>query len=268
MTTRIERLIKEKIGQDELYKLLKDKKLTIRVVSKRGERIAKKLPIVLKKDEIDRFFSVIRNIEHICMFRLMSDCGLRISEACFMRLESLNLANRELKVVQGKGKKDRMIPIPSSSDLNRYLPIIMGARAEGFLFFHCSSRGEYQPYKPRMVEVWCKRYAQMAKLNSAVHPHTLRHSYASYLAEKGIPLDTIRDNLGHSSLACTNIYLHTQTEHRRKLVDGVEFGKTEIKREETVITQNQNVEVTLERKREYTEKIKFTVKKSYNEETK
>src|SRR3989338_849327 len=243
MATKIEKMVMERCSDPELQALLEKKNLTIRVAKKKGIRTPYKLPLVLKKEQIDKFFSVINNSMYLCIFRLMSDCGLRISEVCDLKVQDVSLANRELKVVQGKGSKDRMVPIPASSELLNLLPVFLSS-SDSHVFFHTNQHnGIIKPYKPRIIEAFCKKYALLAGLPKEVHPHTFRHIYASYLAESSVNLEAIRDNLGHATLASTNVYLHTQTENRKKLVDQVDFSHPDS------LTESNTTEITLERKR-------------------
>ena len=217
-----EYLEKQKFSKEQIQLLLENEEYNLRVVKKRGQVNRRKLPLVLKKEDVDKYIDCITYNLHKTMFRIMADCGLRVSEVCNLKIEDINLEQREIKVVEGKGMKDRLVPIPSTSQLNTLLPVIIGLRTSGYLFCHFY-KGIERPYHTRSIEDYTSNYAIKAGLDPMIHPHTFRHSYASYLAENDVSLEVIRDNLGHASLLSTNIYLHTQTRYRKSAVDKIQF---------------------------------------------
>jgi len=179
----------------------------------------------LKKNEIEKLMNFINDIKDRCAFRFMSDCGLRVSEVCNLKIEDVNLEEREILVVCGKRKKDRTVPIPATSELLKLIPTVRNRRREGWLFLSNYSSGGIpdRSINARTLQISIKKYIKKAGLPEWISCHTLRHSYASYLAENRIGLEIIRDNLGHESLSTTSIYLHTQTVIRKEQVDSVKF---------------------------------------------
>ncbi len=185
------------------------------------QRIGRKIPRVLKKSEIDALMSVIDKPRDRCALKLMTDCGFRLSEVVYLRIEDIDLSERQILVKQSKGNKDRLVPIPRSSELLVLIPTVRNRRKEGYFLHKSSNKGE-KPFSTRAIQRQVMVYSKLAGLEG-VHAHTLRHSYASYCAENNVPLEVIRDNLGHSNLATTSIYLHTQTASRREKMDYVQF---------------------------------------------
>jgi len=144
--------------------------------------------------------------------------GLRVAELCALRVEHLDFARRTLFVREGKGKKDRCLPIP------RYLvgPLRgwVGARQEGFVF--PSPRGGR--LTTRAVQKLVKRLAMKADLRAADEPrrctpHKLRHAFATRMLERGADIITVRDALGHASVATTQIYCHSTPERLRSAME-------------------------------------------------
>jgi integrase/recombinase XerD len=139
--------------------------------------------------------------------------GLRVSEIAKMRVEHVDLAQRQVLVAQGKGAKDRYVPIPE-----RLAPVLAAAiagRTSGFLL--ASAAG--QRVGIRTLQLRINRLGQLAGVNRRVKAHTLRHSYATALLSKGATLPEIQQLLGHNSLATTQVYLHCDTSRLKGAVD-------------------------------------------------
>jgi site-specific recombinase XerD len=143
-----------------------------------------------------------------CLFYL----GLRNSELQKLRIGDIDLINRNVKVVSGKGEKDRYIVIPNQK-LIEDLKSWIGDRREGPLFY----------ISDRHIRRIVKHYAIKANIRrpQEVHPHTLRHSYATYMQNKGLPLNAIQKMLGHENIETTTIYAHLGIEKIRKMVENV-----------------------------------------------
>ena len=135
-----------------------------------------------------------------CMYYL----GLRNSEVRTLQIDDIDIINSTVKVVQGKGKKDRYVPVPEgfSKELKTH---IKGRR--GFLF---EGRGSEGTISDRHIRRIVKGYAETAKVRKfeEIHPHTLRHSYATHLQNNGVPLNVIQGMLGHERIETTTIYTH------------------------------------------------------------
>lgn len=143
----------------------------------------------------------------------MALCGLRVSELCKLRVEHLDLADRSLLVFQGKGKKDRYLPIPSS--LAAELRAWVGDRRDGPVFG--SPRGGH--YTTRAVQKMIERARERAGISKRCTPHTLRHTYATSLLRSGANILEIKALMGHANIATTEIYTHLDTDQYRGAVD-------------------------------------------------
>ena len=151
------------------------------------------------------------------LLELIYGAGLRVSEARDLDVVHLNLGARELRVV-GKGSKERvvLIGVPARDALSLYLrdvrPSLATDDSDGALFLNRFGGRLSQ----RSIQQKVRSYAAQAGLGGWVHPHTLRHSYATHMLEGGADLRVVQELLGHASPATTQIYTHvTGAEARR-----------------------------------------------------
>lgn len=168
----------------------------------------RKLPKILSEQEILKMFELTYNPQHKLQLKLLYYCGLRISEMLAIRKQDLNFREGVLKVVQGKGGKDRLVPIPKPllADLKAYAD---GRLETDQLFWT----------KARNTQAMISRLGK--KLGKPVHAHMLRHSYATHVLEKTNNLELVRDLLGHSNIQTTQIYTHLTTEAKKAGINEV-----------------------------------------------
>jgi integrase/recombinase XerD len=186
----------------------------------KSEIMARRLPLFLKDREPEAILRATRRERDRILLLAGLYCGLRVSELCRLDVADLDFGRRILFVRQGKGKKDRMVPIPRK--LLGPLRAWVNARNSGPVF--PSSHGGC--LTPRAVQLLVKRLAAAAGLPQAAQlryatPHKLRHAYATRLLESGATIYEVRDLLGHSSIATTETYLHTTPERLSKAVDRI-----------------------------------------------
>jgi site-specific recombinase XerD len=167
----------------------------------------KTLPTVLAPDEVTRLFEAAPNDRDRTLLRTAYALGLRISELVALRLDDIDAARGLVVVRQGKGAKDRLVPLSPRllqelrAYWGRYRPrpwLFAGARPGS----HLSVGG---------VQRLVRRVAGRAGLSKPLSLHTLRHSYATHLLEAGCDLLTIQRLLGHKDLKTTSRYLHVST---------------------------------------------------------
>ncbi len=170
-------------------------------------RKEKKLPVVLSVDEIAAFFGVIKNLKHWTIFTLMYGTGLRISEALNLQIDDIDSKRMVVRVRQGKGKKDRYVPLCLTllASLREYWKVYRPAN----WLFEGKVRG--QPLSRSSITRSCQRLRKKAGIKKPVTPHTMRHCFATHLLEAGTDLRTIQLLLGHSNLSSTGVYLHVAT---------------------------------------------------------
>lgn len=157
----------------------------------------------LKHGQVSRLLRSIDDSRDRLVVRLIYATGVRVSELCAMRVEEIDLDDGVIRVV-GKGNKERIVFLDDATAdaLGEYI----GARASGPLFPGYGGK----PISTRTVQLLFKRYAP-----EGVTPHTIRHSYASELYRRSRNLRVVQENLGHTSIKTTEVYLHTDLEERR-----------------------------------------------------
>lgn len=172
----------------------------------------KTLPKVLDESEVQAIIGSIKNLKHRMAIALIYSAGLRISEAINLKTIDIDFERSVINVRQGKGKKDRQVPL--SITIERMAKHYMLAYHPNSFFFTGQSGGKYTAKSIQNVfSTACKD----ARIEKKVTVHTLRHSYATHLLEKGIDLRIIQEILGHSSSKTTEIYTHVS----RKLMSKV-----------------------------------------------
>lgn len=174
------------------------------------------LPEILTYDEIDRFLLVLEDLEDIIAGRIMLFAGLRVGEIAELRVKDIDPERCAVFVHQGKWGKDRWAPCDVST--------IQIARS------HAISHRIIQEEKLFSMSVrTIQRHMEDAYRRAAITwgatCHTLRHTCATWQLDKGIPLEVVRENLGHEDIATTQIYLHLNIRQRsRTYRDAVRFG--------------------------------------------
>ncbi len=138
------------------------------------------------------------------MIKLMYGAGLRVSELVNLRVNDLDLNNNFGFVRKGKGNKDRLFIVANSlkEELTNF---IKGNELNSDSYLFNSYNGHMSV---RSVQEIIKRATKLAKIDKEVHPHTLRHSYATHLIENGYDVASVQSLLGHNSMETTMVYLH------------------------------------------------------------
>jgi integrase/recombinase XerD len=169
----------------------------------------KKLPTVLGQDEVHDLIQYVTHPKHRAVLLTLYAAGLRLSEATNLKLPDIDSARMHFKINGGKGGKDRYVPISPRllEELRTYWKI---DRPSNYLF---PGKTADVPLSSATIQKTCKMAAAQARINKAVSPHTLRHSFATGLLEAGVDLIAIRKLLGHSSFKTTMIYLHCRKQH-------------------------------------------------------
>jgi site-specific recombinase XerD len=170
-------------------------------------RQERKLPVVLSRKELDRFFNAVDNLKHRTVLMTMYAAGLRISEALALRVGDVDGNRMTIFVRQGKGKKDRYTILSPTllSHLREYWKI---SRPSRWLF---PGGTPDRPLSPCAIQRASGRARLKARINKPVKTHTMRHCFATHLLEAGTDLRTIQLLLGHADLATTAVYLHVAT---------------------------------------------------------
>ena len=169
-----------------------------------------KLPVVLSKEEVWRLLNSCTLLKHKILIGLLYGCGLRCMEVRNIRLCDLDFDRLQLKVVQGKGSKDRYVPL--STHLVRGLKAYIASENPSIYLFNGKPNGREggdfdSRYSQRGVQFVIKQASKRAGIIKEVCVHTLRHTFATHLLEDGLDLITIKNLLGHQAIETTLIYL-------------------------------------------------------------
>jgi integrase/recombinase XerD len=181
------------------------------------------LPEFLTPAEVDRLKDSIdlskpEGHRNRAIIEVLFSCGLRVSELCNLRFSDLFLEDGYIHV-RGKGQKDRLVPIASSTidELRRWFQTrqhISARPGEEDYVFISPHRGRHLSRVTIFHNI--KEYALMAGIQKEISPHTFRHSFATHLLERGANLRGVQALLGHESIATTEIYLHLDRQHLRE----------------------------------------------------
>ncbi len=171
----------------------------------------KKIPVVLSRQEVWRMLSCAPLLKHRVLIGLLYGCGLRCMEVRNIRLEDLDFDRKTLHVVQGKGGKDRLVPL--SVHLIRGLQTYIAAEhPQDYLFGgkpDGGGGGDFDSrYSQKGVQWAVKETAKRAGILKTVSVHTLRHTFATHLLEDGMDILTLQRLLGHENIETTMEYLH------------------------------------------------------------
>lgn len=184
-------------------------------------RKRRKLPGTLEADQLGAFLRADTGdpLQHrdVAMAELFYSSGLRLAELRAVNLHDID-GQQSLITVTGKGKKMRTVPIGKAAlqAINAYLPYRQAEDDEPALFL--SSRGTR--ISERSIQSRIQLLARRNGLGRDVHPHMLRHSFASHLLESSGDLRAVQELLGHSDISTTQIYTHLDFQHLATVYDG------------------------------------------------
>ena len=189
----------------------------------------KTLPKVIGKEEMDRLLAIpyeqdiagkpkaiAIQIRDVGILELLYATGLRVSELVGLNIGDLNLEQRLVRAM-GKGSKEREVLMgnPAQESLRRYIgesrPLLMSPKGSEALFLNRFGGR----LSKRSVQQMVKRYSALS-IDAKVHPHMLRHSFATHMLDGGADLRIVQELLGHSSPATTQIYTHVSLAQSRK----------------------------------------------------
>lgn len=187
-------------------------------------KVARKIPDFLTLEEIDALIAQCDKndplgIRNFAMIELAYSCGLRVTELVEFPYSNIHWQEGWIRVI-GKGNKERFVPIGEEAlnAIQLYLGSIRNhqkaaAGHEGYLFLN--RRGK--KLSRNMFFILLKECAEKAGIQKQVHPHILRHSFATHLIENGADIRVVQEMLGHASITTTEIYLHTDVHFLREV---------------------------------------------------
>jgi site-specific recombinase XerD len=164
----------------------------------------KKLPVVFSMDEVKRVLDCVHRFQYRVCLNTIYACGLRLLEGTYLGVKDIDSDRKMLHVVQGKGNKDRYVPLPDHTlMLLRHLWVTH--RNPKWIF---PSRNGLNAFDESAVQKAFQGALRESGVNKIASVHTLRHSYATHLLEAGVDLRIIQVYLGHASPSTTAIYTH------------------------------------------------------------
>jgi integrase/recombinase XerC len=187
----------------------------------RAPKSPRHLPKALTPDEAARLVSIDGDgtlaVRDRAMFELAYSSGLRLSELATLDVARLDLAGGEVRVM-GKGSKERVVPVGAAARgaIVAWLPVRATlSPGDDALFVGCAGRR----LSPRAIELRLAGWARRQGLGRHVHPHMLRHSFASHVLQSSGDLRAVQEMLGHASIASTQVYTHLDFQYLAKAYD-------------------------------------------------
>ena len=192
-------------------------------------RDRRRLPTVLSREEVARLIDGAGTLFRRTLLMTLYATGMRRSELAGLKVSDIDSQRMILRVVEGKGGKDRDLPL-SPALLETLREYWRWGMPKTYLFpSRDPRRGPEQPISDKTVWIACNEAAHCAGIRQRVTPHTLRHSWATHLLEAGTDLRTIQVLLGHGDLETTAQYLHLSQRHLQTVtnpLDGLELSST------------------------------------------
>jgi integrase/recombinase XerC len=192
----------------------------------RPPKAAKRLPQVLSPDACTQLldgappaatddFLLARDR---AMVELFYSSGLRLSELAGLDLNDVNLQSGEAQVT-GKGRKTRIVPVGQQAlnALSAWLSLRAALARDNVPALFLNQRGTR--LTPRSIQLRLDRWARQAGLNQHVHPHLLRHAFATHVLQSSGDLRAVQEMLGHASISTTQVYTHLDWQHLAKVYD-------------------------------------------------
>lgn len=165
------------------------------------------MPEILSPEEVLRLVNSPTNIKHQAILAVLYSTGMRRDELLNLKLTAIDSSRMVIRIVHGKGNKSRdaLLAVKTLSLLREYYRIF---RPRPLLYVFESGTKPGAPYSATSVTKIVQRAAKREGITKKVHPHSLRHAFATHMLEKGTNLKVIQKLLGHSSLSSTMVYLH------------------------------------------------------------
>ena len=180
----------------------------------------KSLPLVLSVEEVDRLIEAADTPYHRTLLMTAYGTGARRAEIVNLQIADIDKATKRIHIREGKGGKDREVPLsPILYEELRQHYRRLACKPKVWLFpggrYHTSD----DPISDKVVWHACRNAAERAGIRKPIHPHTLRHCFATHLYDAGTDLCTIQELLGHYDLKETARYIHLSHKHMRDLVN-------------------------------------------------
>ncbi|MGM1056735.1 MAG: tyrosine-type recombinase/integrase [Bacteroidota bacterium] len=174
-----------------------------------------KLPVVLSHSEIKQLLKTPKLLKHRLVLAMLYGCGLRCFELRNLQLKDLDFDRKMLHIRQGKGRKDRYVPL-SQMQIRGLKKYIAAENPSSWCFTGNDRKGNPVALSTTGVQ-WIVREARKhSGIKKEITTHSLRHSYATHLLEMGLDIISVKELLGHSDIQTTLTYLHVAQLGRQK----------------------------------------------------
>jgi integrase/recombinase XerD len=173
------------------------------------------LPSILSQEEVARLIDATRTPFHRILLMTLYATGVRNAELTHLKVSDIDSKRMVIHIQGGKGRRDRDVMLSSKllEELRKHWRRLPSRKSSTWLFPGNHQHTGDQPIDTKTPRNACKEAVQRAGIKKAVHPHTLRHCFATHLLEAGTDLRTIQILLGHRDLKETTLYLHLSQRH-------------------------------------------------------
>ena len=188
----------------------------------RAPKSGRRLPRVADVDQLNHLLDGQPDdpleVRDLCMFELMYSSGLRLAELASLDLDTVDVRSGEVRVM-GKGDKERLLPVgrKAISAIQAWLPYRAALANDGEAALFVSQRGERLSH--RSIQARLSRWGISRGADQKLHPHLLRHSFASHMLESSGDLRAVQELLGHADIATTQVYTHLDFQHLARVYD-------------------------------------------------
>jgi integrase/recombinase XerD len=170
------------------------------------ETVPKKLPYVPTEEEMRKYYEIVwqsKNMQDMLIIKTLLYTGARVSELIRLKIEDIDFDRCQIRIIAGKGKKDRIVPFPKSFRETLALHVSNGQQNKIKNLFESSWK---KPYSDRGIRKILEKYSELAGLEHIVSPHKLRHFLFTWLKSKGIDDALIQPYSGHETRQSLEIY--------------------------------------------------------------
>ncbi|MBZ2170319.1 tyrosine recombinase XerC [Marinobacter sp. F4216] len=188
----------------------------------RAPKSGRRLPKVADVDQVNHLLDANPDdpleVRDLCMFELIYSSGLRLSELAGLNVDSVDLRGGQLRVL-GKGGKERDLPVgrKAVAAIQAWLPVRAGLTGDAEPALFVSQRGDRLSH--RSIQSRLSRWGVLKGADQRLHPHMLRHSFASHMLESSGDLRAVQELLGHADIATTQVYTHLDFQHLAQVYD-------------------------------------------------
>lgn len=189
----------------------------------RAPRHAKRLPRTMPAESVGRLLNIDVHepleVRDHAMFELLYSSGLRLSELVNLDLDDVDIEDSTARVT-GKGSRIRIVPVGAAAraSLSRWKSVREGVASQNCPALFVGRHGER--LSARSVQLRLKRWARRCGEDGSIHPHVLRHSFATHLLEESRDLRAVQEMLGHANIGTTQVYTHLDFQQLARVYDG------------------------------------------------